>query len=174
MKTDSLSEDIKKIAESSRIDVIGFADASEFSDYSLKNSKRKDPKLSLPKAKSIIIIGIYIGGIVLPKWKNPLYARTSRLWLSDYFNDIVKPLKPISGFLIKEGYEALICEGGSSLPLKLAAVRAGIGWQGRHSLLISKKYGTFLALGGIITDALLKNNTTKEDNLKIIRYRCSS
>ena len=49
-----------------------------------------------------------------------------------------------------------ICDGskkdGSILPLKLPAIRAGLGWQGKHSLLISKKYGTFLALGGIIKD----------------------
>ena len=49
-------------------------------------------------------------------------------------------------------------------PLKLAAIRAGIGWQGKHSLLISKKFGTFLALGGIITDAVLDHNTIEESN----------
>ncbi len=35
-----LSEEIKNIAGSSLIDVIGFTDASEFSDYTLKQSKR--------------------------------------------------------------------------------------------------------------------------------------
>ncbi len=34
-----------------------------------------------------------------------------------------------------------------------------------HSLLISKKYGTFLALGGIITNADLEHNTKEESNL---------
>ena len=48
--------------------------------------------------------------------------------------------------------------------MKLAAIRAGLGWQGKHSLLISKKYGTFLALGGIITDVDLEYNTKKEPN----------
>ena len=65
-----------------------------------------------------------------------------------------------------EGYEAVVCDGTadgeSILPLKLAAIRTGLGWQGKHSLLISKKFGTFLALGGIITSAVLAHNTQEE------------
>jgi len=76
----------------------------------------------------------------------------------------VKPLEPIVNFIKNEGYQAIVCKSGSILPLKLAAVRAGLGWQGKHSLLISKKYGTFLALGGIITNADLKHNTKEESN----------
>jgi epoxyqueuosine reductase len=80
----------------------------------------------------------------------------------------VKPLEPIVNLLKKQGYKAIVCdeskEDGSILPLKLAAIRAGLGWQGKHTLLISKKYGTFLALGGIITDAALKYNTDQEPN----------
>ena len=80
----------------------------------------------------------------------------------------MKPLAPIADFLRQKGYQAKICDGtledGSILPLKLAAIRAGLGWQGKHSLLISKKFGTFLALGGIITDADLEHNTIEESD----------
>ena len=97
-----------------------------------------------------------------------MYGRTSRLYLSEFFLDIVKPLEPIAAFLKEEGYQAIInksaTNNGSVLPLKLAAIRAGLGWQGKHSLLISKKYGTFLALGGIITNANLEHNTREESN----------
>jgi len=168
MKKELLSEKIRTLAGSMGIDALGFAEASEFSDYALKNSKRRDPKLSLPNAKTIIVAGIYIGGVTLPVWTNPWYGRTSRLYLSEFFLDVVKPLGPIADFLKNEGYQATVCEGskkkGSILPLKLAAIRAGLGWQGKHSLLISKKYGTFLALGGIITNADLEHNTKEESN----------
>ena len=168
MKKDSLSEKIRNLADSLEIDALGFAEASEFEDYALKNSKRRNPKLSLPNAKTIIVAGIYIGGVTLPAWTNPWYGRTSRLYLSEFFLDVVKPLEPIVNFLKSEGYQAIACDGsakeGSILPLKLAAVRAGLGWQGKHSLLISKKYGTYLALGGIITNADLEHNTKEESN----------
>ncbi|MCP4625087.1 MAG: epoxyqueuosine reductase [bacterium] len=163
-----LSEKLKSLAASLGIDAIGFTEACEFSDYLLDQHQRQDPKLTLPNAKSIIIVGIYIGGVTMPGWDNPWYGRTSRLYLSEFFLDVVKPLAPISDFLKNKGYQAIICdgsvEGGSILPLKLAALRAGLGWQGKHSLLISKKFGTFLALGGIITDADLDHNTIEESD----------
>ncbi|MDM8525613.1 4Fe-4S double cluster binding domain-containing protein [Desulfococcaceae bacterium HSG8] len=165
-KTDLHSEKIRNLADSIGIDALGFADASEFSDYALSHSRRRNPKLSLPDAKTIIVAGIYIGGLTLPAWINPWYGRTSRLYLSEFFLDVVKPLEPIVNLLRNTGYKAIVCdgseEGGSVLPLKLAAIRAGLGWQGKNTLLISKKYGTFLALGGIITDAALEHNTDQE------------
>ena len=144
------------------------AEASPFEAYVRLNSVRRDPRLSLPGAKTIIMAGVYIGGVTLPAWQDPWYGRTSRLYLSGFFLDMVKPLMPLVEFLTDQGFKAILCDGttdeGSILPLKLAAVRAGLGWQGKHSLLISKRYGTFLALGGIITDAELQYNTNEEPN----------
>ncbi len=163
-----LSENIRSLADSLGIDAVGFTEASEFTSYALNYHQRRDPKLTLPNAKSIIIAGIYIGGVTMPEWKNAWYGRTSRLYLSGFFLDVVKPLVPVAEFLRQEGYQTKICDGsleeGSILPLKLAAIRAGLGWQGKHSLLISKKFGTFLALGGIITDADLEHNTIEESD----------
>ena len=168
MEKTILSEKIRNLADSNGIDALGFAEASEFKDYVLNRSKRRDPKLSLPDAKTIIVVGIYIGGIVLPAWNKSCFGRTSRLYLSGFFLDVVKPLEPIAMFLRNEGYSAIVCDdsvsGGSIIPLKLAAVRAGLGWQGKHSLLINKKYGTFLALGGIVTNAIIEHNEVEEKN----------
>lgn len=145
---------------------MGYADASAFIDYAIGNSLRRDPKMTVPDARSIIVAGIYIGGITLPVWDDPWYGRTSRLYLSGFFLDVVKPMAPIARLLKEEGYRAVVCDSASEmtsvLPLKLAAVRAGLGWQGKHSLLISKTYGTFLALGGVITNADFEHNTRAE------------
>lgn len=167
-----LSENIRKLADSLGIDVLGFAEASEFEGYILNRARRRDPRLSLSDAKTIIVAGIYIGGLVLPSWDKSYMGRTSRLFLSGFFNDVVKQLEPIATLLRKEGYTALICDDsknkGSILPLKLAAIRAGLGWQGKNSMLVTKKYGTFLAFGGIVTNANFEHNTEQETN------RCKS
>lgn len=168
MNKNQLSEKIRNLADSIGIDAIGFANAEEFPGYALNSSPRRNPKLSLPDARSIIVAGIYIGGLSLPEWTNPWYGRTSRLYLSGFFTDVVKPLEPVVKLLKDLGYQAITCESTSMeksiIPLKLAAIRAGLGWQGKHSLLISKKYGTFMALGGIITNADLEHNTEPESD----------
>ncbi len=150
------------------IDVIGFCHAAPFSNYLLENSPRKYPGNALVNAKSIIIAGIYIGGLAMPEWENPAFGRSSRLYLSGFFLDVVAPLQPVADHLVKRGFQARICDtgaqGGSILPLKQAAIRAGLGWQGKHSLLVTRKFGTFLALGGIITDAKLSYNNREAPN----------
>ena len=168
MKNKLLSEQIRDVAVSSGIDALGFAPASEFTNYALPGSRRRDPNLSLPNAKSIIVGGVYIGGIILPAWINPWYGRSSRLYLSHFFLDVVKPFAPIVDLLQSSGHKAIVCdsssEQGSVLPLKLAAIRAGLGWQGKQSLLLTKKFGTFLALGGILTNAALEYNSKVDSN----------
>ncbi len=163
-----LADEIRRLADAMGIDALGFAQAAEFAGYKLHDSPRRDPQLTLPGAKTIIVGGVYIGGVTLPAWNNPWYGRTSRLYLSGYFLDVVDPLQPVADFLRSRGYQAVVCEGsrenGSILPLKLAAVRAGLGWQGKQSLLVTKEYGTFLALGGIITDAAIEPDAAKQPN----------
>ncbi len=172
MDTSVLSDAIRKLAASLGIDILGFAAATEFEGYLLPASPRRDPRLSLPDAKTIVVAGIYIGGVALPSWDKPDVGRTSRLYLSGFFNDIVKQMEPIAALLRQEGYTALVCDdnddNGSIVPLKLAAIRAGLGWQGKNSLLVTKKYGTFLALGGVLTNADLEPHAEEELN------RCKS
>jgi epoxyqueuosine reductase QueG len=138
-----LSKNIRKLADSLGIDFLGFAEASEFEGYIVNRARRRDPRLSLSDAKTIIVAGIYIGGLVLPSWDKSYMGRTSRLFLSGFFNDVVKQLEPIATLLRKERYTALICDDsknkGSILPLKLAAIRAGLGWQGKNSMLVRNK-----------------------------------
>ena len=93
MEKESLSENIRHLADSIEIDALGFAEASEFSDYALRHSRRRDPKLSLPDAKTLIVAGIYIGAVTLPAWTNPWYGRTSRLYLSEFFDRTGKSKK---------------------------------------------------------------------------------
>ncbi|KUO53504.1 MAG: hypothetical protein APF76_11885 [Desulfitibacter sp. BRH_c19] len=154
----SLKNRIEETAFTEGLDIIRFTNPGYF-NYALPESPRSDPRISLPSSQTLIICGIYIGGFEIPDTKDPNIGQLSRLILSSFYFDVVKPLDSIKSILNKEGYTAIQCDGYSDksiLPLKLAAVRAGIGWQGKNSLLISKEYGSFIALGGIITDALLE------------------
>ena len=166
MHGEPLSGRIRNLAETAGLDVLGFADATPFDGYALAQSPRRDPGLSLANAKTIIVGGIYIGALTLERWADPSFGRTSRLYLSGFFLDVVEPFEPIAQLLREEGHEAVLSNGsdvdGSIIPLKLAAQRAGLGWQGKNSLLLSKTYGTFLALGGVLTDADLGSDSQPE------------
>jgi len=116
----------------------------------------RQPKDLMPEAKSLIISSVYIGGFRLPDEDLDIHGRMSRLTLSGFYFNVVDPLKPLRDYLISQGYKAMIYDGLSEdncVPLKPAAVKAGLGWIGKNTLLVNKKYGSFQALGGIITNA---------------------
>jgi epoxyqueuosine reductase len=152
-----LASQIKTIAGDVGIDIVRFTHADPFEGYLQRKSTRRDPHLTLPGARSLIVFGVYIGGFDLPGWDDPVIGRTSRLFLSGFYSDVVEPLETVRSYLSDQGFSALICDSleddSSILPLKLAAVQAGIGWQAKNTLVISPEYGSFFALGGIITDA---------------------
>ncbi len=156
----TLPDRIRELARAANIDIVGITRADPFPGYLWADSPRRDPRLSFASARSILLFGVYIGGFALPSWDDARVGRTSRLILSGFDLDIVTPLEPIVSFLRDLGFEAELCDdakpGGSILPLKLAAVRAGIGWQGKNSLLVSQQFGSFLSMGGIVTNAELE------------------
>ncbi len=145
---------IKKIAGDSLIDELRFVDAEAFSPADTYIGRQ--PSDFMLGAKSIIVGSIYIGAFFLPGWEDGAHATTSRLTLSGFYFNVVDPMLSIQEFLIAKGYRAVIADGFNELaciPLKPAAERAGLGWIGRNTLLLNEKYGSWQAIGAIITDA---------------------
>jgi len=80
----------------------------------------------------------------------------------------VDELLPIKRLLEDYGYQAYISPGSiasSSIPLKLAAVRAGLGIQGKHSVVITPEYGSWVSFGGLMTDAPLEYDKSLSDDI---------
>lgn len=162
---DVLKQQIRALAQASRIDEIRFIDCGELSPaFAFKG---RQPLDLMPEGKSIIVTSAYIGNFNLPGFDPQKHARTSRLTLSGFYANIVNPIKPIRDFLLEQGYKAHICDGyadNNSFPLKAAAIKAGLGWNGKNTLLINDMYGSFQALGGIITDADLAETYVEMKN----------
>ena len=160
-----LKEQIINLAKENLIDEIRFIDCGELSPSFAFQGRQ--PLDIMPEGKSIIVTSIYIGNFSLPGFNPKVHARTSRLTLSGFYFNIVDPLQPIKDFLISKGYKAHICDSlldDNSFPLKAAGIKAGLGWNGRNTLLLNDKYGSFQALGGIITDADLSQVYEKMEN----------
>ncbi|HYE68158.1 MAG TPA: 4Fe-4S double cluster binding domain-containing protein [Anaerovoracaceae bacterium] len=162
---EQIKEKLKQIAEDSMISEIRFIDADALEPRELYLGRQ--PKDLMPDAKSLIVSSVYIGGFRLPAEDSDEHGRLSRLTLSGFYWNVVDPLKPLQDYLISQGYEAIIYDGileENCVPLKPAAVKAGLGWQGKNTLLVNKKYGTFQALGGIITNADLSEVYPREED----------
>lgn len=133
---------------------IRFIDAEALEPRELFSGRQ--PKDLMPEAKSLVIATVYIGGFALPGADPDLHGKMSRLVLSGFYWNVVEPLKPLRDYLVSQGYQAVIYDGileNDCVPLKPAAVKAGLGWAGKNTLLLNRKYGSFQAIGAIITDA---------------------
>ena len=163
---DKLRQELREIAKEYRIDEIRFVDASDLDPVDVFQARQ--PRVLMPKSKSLIVTSVYVGGFVLPGEDPKLHSKMSRLTLSGFYFNVVDPLKPLRDHLVANGYEALIYDGlteDNCIPLKAAGVRAGLGWIGKNTLLLNRKYGSFQALGAIITDADLSEENEMEQNL---------
>jgi epoxyqueuosine reductase QueG len=162
---EQIKEKLRQIADEHMINELRFIDAEALEPKDLFAGRQ--PKDLMPEAKSLIVSGIYIGGFHFPEEGSDEYGRMSRLTLSGFYWNVVEPLKPLRDHLIAQGYQAIIYDGieeDNCVPLKPAAVKAGLGWQGKNTLLINKEYGSFQALGGIITDADIAETYPSEED----------
>lgn len=127
-------------------------------DFLVKNGHFEglvDPRKRIADAKRIIILAIYSYDeecLGLEAEEN-LRGRIARTYA--YYPVVTTVAGKVADFLAEKGFEN-VC--GQDVPLKVAASRAGMGFQGKHTLLITKPYGSWVALRAIITNAEIDLN----------------
>jgi len=123
-------------------------------------NKRVHPEQLLPGAKSIIVIGLnyYTVDAALP----PGHGRIARYARGrDYHKVITKILKQLAGFILEKepGAACKICVDSSPLLEKSYAVKAGLGFIGKNTTLITPQFGSYVLLGEIITTLELEHDS---------------
>ena len=129
--------------------------------------RRQSPDAMWPEAKTAIVLACNYG----PE-HNPLdnlkeaeagnisvYARSK-----DYHDVIKGQLKQLAGQLAaKTGWQVKVFVDTAPLMEKPLAAQAGLGWQGKHTNLVSSDFGSWLFLGTILTEGHLPEDSPSKD-----------
>jgi epoxyqueuosine reductase len=120
--------------------------------------KRTDPNILFPGAKSVVAVALdyytpYKHETDKTKGKVSRYA-----WGDDYHDVMQGKLRELLSWIKTEIPEAegKICCDIQPVMDKAWAVRAGLGWIGKHTNLITKEYGSWVFLGEILLDLELE------------------
>jgi len=114
--------------------------------------KRLNPTLLVPGAKSVISLSINY----YPKQQQPenTYKIAKYAYGKDYHFNLKDKLRTLMQFIQDEigEVEGRIFTDSAPILERAWARRAGIGWEGKHSLIIQKNKGSFFFLAEIISD----------------------
>jgi epoxyqueuosine reductase len=127
--------------------------------------QRKGPQSLWPEARSVIALGMSYAPATDPM---ALAAQTERARISVYaqggdYHDVIKrALKSLARWLVAEvpGTELKVFVDTAPVMEKPLGEAAGIGWQGKHTNLVSRTHGSWLFLGAIYTSLELEPDAT--------------
>lgn len=138
-------------------------------------ARRADPNVLWPEAKSVIVVALNYGPAQDPlellghkeRGNVSVYARNK-----DYHDILKKRVKAIARWLHGE-YEAGVKVFVDTAPVmeKPLAARAGVGWQGKHTNLVSREAGSWFFLGEVFTTLDLTPDAAESDHCGSCR-RC--
>jgi epoxyqueuosine reductase len=116
--------------------------------------KRKDPRLIIPGAKSVVVVlDNYYNGDARPG-PAPRVARYARS--KDYHRVTRERLEPLAELLRSHGATVAHSFADSGpVPERALGLRAGLGWIGKNTMLIRPGAGSFFFIGTLFTDLAL-------------------
>jgi epoxyqueuosine reductase len=131
--------------------------------------QRADPRALWPDARSVIALGLSYAPDTDPleslAWRDratiSVYARNR-----DYHDVVKKRLKALARWMVTAFADAGVKVFVDTAPVmeKPLAQQAGLGWQGKHTNLVSRTHGSWLFLGEIYTTLDLSPDTPEVDH----------
>ncbi len=122
--------------------------------------RRGAPKALWPEVRSIVMLGMNYGpdGDPLATLADRQAGTISVYARNRDYHDLIKgALKRIAGnFAARAGADVKVFVDTAPVMEKPLAEAAGLGWQGKHTNLVSREHGSWLFLGAIFTDAELQ------------------
>ncbi|MBU1375825.1 MAG: tRNA epoxyqueuosine(34) reductase QueG [Alphaproteobacteria bacterium] len=117
--------------------------------------RRKHPRAMWDGARSAVMLGVNYGPDRDPLeiLAQPAKGAISVYAQGDDYHEVIKArLKTLARWMVgKLGGELKVFVDTAPLLEKPLAERAGLGWQGKHTNLVSREFGSWLFLGSILT-----------------------
>lgn len=130
--------------------------------------RRGDPRVLWSDVRSIVMFGMNYGPDLDPRY---LQARPEKGAISVYarnrdYHDVMKGrLKEIATrFAARAGADVKVFVDTAPVMEKPLAAAAGLGWQGKHTNLVSREFGSWLFLGSLFTTADLSLDEAELDH----------
>jgi epoxyqueuosine reductase len=132
-----------------------------------KADRRAGPRELWPAARSVVVLGLNYGPLenaapprmALSAGDISVYARHR-----DYHDVIKKKLKALGRWMGETfGCEIKVFIDTAPVMEKPLAQAAGLGWQGKHTNLVSRDFGSWLFLGEVFTDLALIADAPEAD-----------
>jgi epoxyqueuosine reductase len=129
-------------------------------------AQRADPRLLFPEARSCVVVAL---NYYTPHehGREPATGKISRYaWGDDYHDVVGAKLRALLSWIKEEWPEA---EGKACVDIqpmmdKAWGVRAGLGWIGKHSNLITREYGSWVFLGELLLNLELEYDTRQVED----------
>ncbi|MEQ1537735.1 MAG: tRNA epoxyqueuosine(34) reductase QueG [Sphingorhabdus sp.] len=129
--------------------------------------QRADPATLWPEVRSVIMLGMSYAPATDPMAlaEHPDRARISIYAQGRDYHDVVKgALKRLAGWLVHQaGGELKVFVDTAPVMEKALAEASGLGWQGKHTNVVSREHGSWLFLGAIYTTLDLTPDGSGED-----------
>ena len=130
--------------------------------------RRASPAVLWPEVKSVVMLGMNYGPGLDPRY---LQEKPDKAHISVYarhrdYHDVIKGrLKEIATrFAARSGEDVKVFVDTAPVMEKPLGAAAGLGWQGKHTNLVSREFGSWLFLGSIFTTAELEPDEAEEDH----------
>lgn len=128
--------------------------------------KRIDPREIFPQARSVVVVAL---NYFTPHQhqQSPATGKVSRYAWGDDYHDVVKEKLVSLLEWIKEqepGAEGKVCVDIQPVMDKAWAVRAGLGWLGKHSNVITLEHGSWVFIGELLLNLELEHDRERVED----------
>ena len=131
-------------------------------------ARRGDPRTLWPQVRSVIMLGLNYdqGGDPMTILQRRDRGAISTYAQADDYHDVIKPrLTALARWLTAEaGGDVKVFVDTAAVMEKPLAGAAGLGWQGKHTNLVSRQFGSWLFLGAIFTTLDLPPDAPETDH----------